>query len=80
MLTGGTVPKATDISTPGSCTITVRVTSQKTGNQIVNIPANTTPSDTQAGLVFTDGADDAAHNTTSANASLLVTKLEPPTG
>lgn len=80
MLTGGTVPKAADISTPGSCTITVRVTSQKTGNQIVNIPANTTPSATQAGLVFADGANGAAHNTTSANASLLVTKLEPPTG
>ncbi|QIL82537.1 IPTL-CTERM sorting domain-containing protein [Diaphorobacter sp. HDW4A] len=80
ILTGGTVSAAADISTPGSCTITVKVTSLKTGNQIAHIPASTTPTNTTAGLVFKDGVDNEAHNLTFANASLLVTPLSAPTG
>lgn len=80
VLTGGTVPQAIG-SNPGRCTITVRVSSTTTGgNQIVTIPANTTPGPTTAGLSFTEGGNNGQHNGTSADATLLVNSLQPPTG
>lgn len=80
VLTGGTVPKATDAFNPGKCTITVPVTSTTVGNQVVYIPANTTPDASTAGLVFTAGAATGQHNSTDANATLQVNSLQAPTG
>ena len=80
ILTGGQVPKAKDESNPGVCTITVKVTSLKTGNQTIYIPPSTKPNAKTAGLVFKDGVDDKAHNTTSANASFTVQSLLAPEG
>ena len=79
VLTGGNVSIATP-GVPGTCSITVKVSSTQTGNQIVGIPANTTPAPGTAGLVFTEGGVPNQHNTTAANATLLVTSLLPPTG
>lgn len=80
VLTGGAVAQASNASSPGRCTITVKVSSTKTGNQTVTIPANTVPSSGTAGLGFTEGGVANQHNTTPANATLLVTSLQPPTG
>lgn len=80
VLTGGVVPQAVGANA-GRCTITVKISSTTTGgNQIVSIPANTTPSPTAAGLSFTEGGSNGQHNQTSANATLLVTSLQQPMG
>lgn len=80
-LTGGTVPMATSAAEAGRCKIVVKVSSTTTGgNQTVVLPANTTPDATTAGLSFTEGGSDNQHNSTAANATLLVTALSPPTG
>lgn len=80
ILTGGGVPKATDASNPGKCTITVPVTSTTVGNQVVYIPANTTPDASTPGLVFTEGGATNQHNATEAKATLQVNSLQAPTG
>ncbi|WP_201397133.1 IPTL-CTERM sorting domain-containing protein [Alicycliphilus denitrificans] len=83
VLTGGTVPAATGIgaANAGRCLITVRVSSTTTGgNQTVVIPANTTPTSSTAGLVFTESGVPNRHNDTAANATMLVTSLQPPMG
>lgn len=83
VLTGGTVPAATGIgaANAGRCLITVKVSSTTTGgNQTVVIPANTTPTSSTAGLVFTEKGVPNRHNDTAANATMLVTSLQPPTG
>lgn len=80
VLTGGVVPAATNAFTPGKCVITVPVTSTTVGNQVVYIPANTTPDASTPGLVFTEGGATGQHNTTAANATLQVNSLQAPTG
>ena len=77
-LTGGEVP-AQNGTIPGECSISFRVTSTKSGNHTVNIPAKTAPSDTQAGFQAIDGAATVL-NETDANATLLIKGLQPPTG
>lgn len=83
VLTGGLVAQATGAgaANAGRCLITVKVSSITTGgNQTVIIPANTTPGPTTAGLSFTEGGFNDQHNGTAANATMLVTSLQPPTG
>lgn len=77
-LTGGAVAAAVG-QTAGQCVVEVRITTTVTGNQIVNIPANTTPNGSTAGFEYTDNGG-TGHNSTPANATLLVTALQPPTG
>ena len=67
-LTGGTVPAQTG-STPGSCTVTVKVTSQVSGSLINTIPMNTLSS-TGGGTTIT--------NTSPASATLNVTGVPTP--
>jgi LPXTG-site transpeptidase (sortase) family protein len=67
-LSGGTVPRQTD-ATPGSCTVSVDVTSTTFGNLINTIPANTLRS---------NGGDGTVTNTTPASATLHVGALRPP--
>jgi LPXTG-site transpeptidase (sortase) family protein len=67
-LSGGTVPRQTDAS-PGSCTVSVDVTSTTFGNLINTIPANTLRS---------NGGDGTVTNTTPASATLHVGALRPP--
>ena len=78
-LVGGNVPQATGAATPGTCVIEVAVTSSVVGNQIVTIPANTNPTPTVAGFSFLENGV-PGNNTTAANATLLVTALQAPTG
>lgn len=83
VLTGGTVPAATGTgaANAGRCLITVKVSSTTTGgNQTVVIPANTAPTSFTAGLAFTESGVPNRHNDTAANATMLVTSLQPPTG
>lgn len=83
ILTGGMVPQATGMGAAdaGRCQITIKVSSTTTGgNQTVVLPANTTPNTTTAGLAFTEGGLNDQHNGTAANATMLVTSLQPPTG
>jgi LPXTG-site transpeptidase (sortase) family protein len=68
-LTGGTIP-AQSGSTPGSCTISVNVTSTRTGNLINTIPA---------GELSSTGGGTTISNTTPASATLNVTGIQPPT-
>ncbi len=69
-LIGGTVP-AQVASTPGSCTVTVRVTSTVPGNKVNTIPENT--------LVATDPTGTiSVTNTTSASATLGVNLVQSP--
>lgn len=78
-LEGGAVAAATSATIPGECEIRVAVTSTTTGNQIVPIPANTDPNATTAGFRYVENGT-LGHNSTPANATLLVTSLQPPTG
>lgn len=79
ILTGGTVAQAASAALPGTCFIEVAVTSTTTGNQIVTIPANTAPGPATAGFSYIENAV-LGFNSTPANATLLVTALQAPTG
>jgi hypothetical protein len=68
-LTGGTVPAQSGI-TPGSCTVSINVTSTTTGNLINTIPA---------GELSSTGGGTTISNTTPASATLNVTGIQPPT-
>ena len=67
-LSGGTVPAQVGV-TPGSCTISVDVTSNTPGNLINTIPAG--------GLTGTGGGGTIT-NTTPASATLRVGSVQPP--
>src|SRR6266487_1806187 len=67
-LSGGTVPAQVG-STPGSCTVSINVTSTTPGNLINTIPAGALTS-TGAGMTIT--------NTSPASATLNVTGTQPP--
>ena len=67
-LSGGTVPAQVGI-TPGSCTVSINVTSSTTGNLINTIPAGALTS-TGEGMTIT--------NTSPASATLNVTGTPPP--
>jgi len=68
-LSGGTVP-AQSGSTPGSCIVSVNVTSTTVGNLINTIPA---------GALTSQGGGTTIRNTTPASATLNVTGIQPPT-
>lgn len=68
-LTGGTVP-AQSGATPGSCTVSIDVTSTTPGNLINTIPA---------GNLSSTGGGTTISNTTPASATLNVTGIQPPT-
>jgi LPXTG-site transpeptidase (sortase) family protein len=68
-LSGGTVPGQANAGSPGSCTVSVDVTSITSGNQINTIPANTLQSTGDLGPVT---------NTTPASATLHVGTIAPP--
>lgn len=68
-LTGGTVP-AKSGATPGSCTVSINVTSTRTGNLINTIPA---------GELSSTGRGTTITNSTPASATLNVTGTQPPT-
>lgn len=70
-LVGGTVPEQV-LSTPGSCTVTVRVTSTVPGNKVNTIPANTLQSTDPTGTI-------SVTNTTPASATLGVNTVLAPT-
>lgn len=70
-LIGGTVPAQVG-STPGSCTVTVNVTSTIAGNHVNTIPTNTLKSTDPTGTVNVT-------NTTPASATLQVNAIQPPT-
>ncbi len=67
-LSGGTVPMQTS-ATPGSCTVSVDVTSTTFGNMINTIPAGTLNSNGSGGTIT---------NTTPASATLHVGAITPP--
>jgi len=68
-LSGGIVPAQFGI-TPGSCTVSVNVTSTTTGNRINTIPA---------GELTSTGGGTTITNTTPASATLNVTGVQAPT-
>jgi LPXTG-site transpeptidase (sortase) family protein len=69
-LSGGTVPAQTG-STPGRCTVTVNVTSNAAGENLINtIPAR---------VLSATGGGTAITNTSPASATLNVTGTPPPT-
>ncbi len=78
-LSGGTVPPQVG-STPGTCVISVDVTSTTPGNLINTIPAyGETPSYGGEGLYATArGGLDVITNTNSASATLQVNSVQPP--
>ena len=67
-LSGGIVPAQTG-NTPGSCTVSINVTSMTLGNLINTIPAN---------ALSSTGAGSNITNTTPASATLNVTGTLPP--
>jgi len=67
-LSGGTVPAK--VSTNGSCTVAVDITSTTAGNLINTIPAG--------GSTATDSLGNLVANTTPASATLQVTTVLPP--
>lgn len=68
-LRGGTVPEQVG-STPGSCTVSINVTSTTIGNLINTIPA---------GALSSSGDDGPVTNTTPASATLHVDLVQGPT-
>jgi LPXTG-site transpeptidase (sortase) family protein len=68
-LSGGTVPAQAG-ATPGSCTVSINVTSTTTGNLINTIPA---------GELTATGGGRSITNTTPASATLNVDGTQPPT-
>lgn len=69
-LVGGAVPAQVG-STPGSCTVSVNITSTVAGNHVNTIPANTLRSTDPTGTI-------AVTNTTPASATLQVNAVQPP--
>ncbi len=69
-LIGGTVPAQVG-TTPGSCTVTVNVTSTIAGNHVNTLPANTLRSVDPTGTIDVT-------NTTPASATLQVNAVQPP--
>lgn len=69
-LIGGTVPAQVGL-TPGSCTVTVKVSSITAGNHINSIPANTVRATNPAGTI-------QLTNPTPADATLRVNTVQPP--
>lgn len=78
VLAGGNVPAQVG-TTPGECSVSFRVTSTKSGNHTVNIPAKQAPSATQAGFQAVEGGTTVLSET-DANATLLIKGLQPPVG
>jgi LPXTG-site transpeptidase (sortase) family protein len=68
-LTGGVVPAQTGV-TPGSCTVSINVTSNTTGNLINTLPAD---------ALTSTGGGDTITNTSPASATLHVGGVQPPT-
>jgi mucin-19 len=69
-LIGGSVPAQVGV-TPGSCTVTVNVTSTIAGNHVNTLPANTLHSSDPTGTINVT-------NTTPASATLQVNAVQPP--